>query len=209
MTLEDFLVRAAEGRPPAADGTVTIVAQPSPRDMGVIAFTGHSVVFADLDTRWLRDRLPEGDLSAPLNPPFLRALELETGRSVDNVDVLALGLPERGPLPSWLTEVTGHDHPRVARAMRHRSAVRVWVCEEGLLTIGRGVAGRWEAAVEVAPEHRGRGAGRRLALAARRLCDAPLWAQIAPGNAASLRAFLAAGFAPMGAEALLVAAESR
>ncbi|MFC7720642.1 hypothetical protein [Nonomuraea recticatena] len=55
----------------------------------------------------------------------------------------------------------------------------------------------------------GRGAGRRLALAARRLCDAPLWAQIAPGNAASLRAFLAAGFAPMGAEALLVAAESR
>ena len=31
----------------------------------------------------------------------------------------------------------------------------------------------------------------------------PLWAQIAPGNAASVRAFLAAGFRPVGAEALL------
>jgi hypothetical protein len=35
--------------------------------------------------------------------------------------------------------------------------------------------------------------------------DAPLWAQIAPGNAASVRAFLAAGYVPVGAEALLTA----
>ena len=34
---------------------------------------------------------------------------------------------------------------------------------------------------------------------------APMWAQIAPGNAASLRAFLAAGYRPVGQEALLVA----
>ncbi|NUR85978.1 MAG: GNAT family N-acetyltransferase, partial [Nonomuraea sp.] len=32
----------------------------------------------------------------------------------------------------------------------------------------------------------------------------PLWAQVAPGNAASVRAFLAAGYVPIGAEALLV-----
>jgi hypothetical protein len=32
-----------------------------------------------------------------------------------------------------------------------------------------------------------------------------VWAQVAPGNAASVRAILAAGFAPVGAEALLVA----
>jgi hypothetical protein len=32
----------------------------------------------------------------------------------------------------------------------------------------------------------------------------PVWAQISPGNAASARAFLAAGFRLMGAEALLV-----
>jgi hypothetical protein len=32
----------------------------------------------------------------------------------------------------------------------------------------------------------------------------PPWAQISPGNVASVRGFLAAGFAPAGAEALLV-----
>jgi L-amino acid N-acyltransferase YncA len=52
---------------------------------------------------------------------------------------------------------------------------------------------------------RNSGLGRRLAVAARHLVpDRPVWAQIAPGNAASVRAFLAAGFRPVGAEALLV-----
>jgi L-amino acid N-acyltransferase YncA len=56
----------------------------------------------------------------------------------------------------------------------------------------------------VDPAHRGRGLGTRLARAARLLvpADAMLWAQIAPANAASVRAFLAAGFRPVGAEAL-------
>ncbi|MGW4469054.1 GNAT family N-acetyltransferase [Nonomuraea sp. NPDC004354] len=209
MTLAELLSDVAAGRLPRADGTVTIVPQPSHRDMGVIAFTAHSVVFADLDHGWLRDRLPDGDLSAPLNPPFLRALELETGRTVDNLDALLLARPLAGPPPAGLTEITDDGHPRVARAMRHRDAVRVWAGEEGVLVIGRGVAGRWEVAVEVDPAHRGRGVGRRLAAAARALCDEPLWAQVAPGNAASLRAFLAAGFTPVGAEALLVADETR
>jgi L-amino acid N-acyltransferase YncA len=74
-----------------------------------------------------------------------------------------------------------------------------------VLLLGRGVAGRWEVAVEVDPDRRGRGLGAELAVAARRLVPggAALWAQIAPGNAASVRAFLAAGFRPVGAEALL------
>ena len=60
-------------------------------------------------------------------------------------------------------------------------------------------------AIEVDPDQRGRGVGTRLAMAARHLVPggAPLWAQIAPANAASVRAFLAAGFRPVGAEALL------
>ena len=61
--------------------------------------------------------------------------------------------------------------------------------------------------MEVDPDRQNRGLGRRLALAARHLVPggAPLWAQIAPGNVASMRAFLAAGYVPAGAEALLIA----
>ena len=74
------------------------------------------------------------------------------------------------------------------------------------MLIGRGVAGRWEVAVEVDPRRRNQGIGRCAARAARHLVPAgePLWAQISPGNVASVRAFLAARFVPAGAEALLV-----
>jgi hypothetical protein len=83
----------------------------------------------------------------------------------------------------------------------------VWTTKGGVLMIGRGL-------------------GRALARAARHLVPPcppsalppaprtfapdktlerrPIWAQVAPGNAASVRAFLAAGYRPVGAEALLV-----
>ncbi|MFD9950054.1 GNAT family N-acetyltransferase [Nonomuraea sp. NPDC059023] len=202
-TLKDLLDGVAAGQLPAPDGAVDLLPQPTTRDLGIIAFTAHTVVFADLHPIWLRARLPEGDLSAPLNPPFLRALERKTGRRVDGLDMLLLAQPLPGPPSAALAEVTSRAHPRVARAHRHRDGVRAWGCEGGLLVLGRGVAGRWEAAVEIAPEHRGRGLGRTLATAARHLAPEPVWAQVAPGNAASVRAFLAAGFLPMGSEALL------
>ncbi|MET9221000.1 GNAT family N-acetyltransferase [Streptomyces sp. NPDC003300] len=231
-SLRSLLDAAARGDFPPADGTVTFVAQPSARDAGVIAFTAHTVVFADIadasgtagtgstgstagtaecpapeDTgAGLRALLPPDDLSAPLNPPFLTALCARTGRVVNNLDLLALAARLPGPPPLPLTETTDRSHPRIVRALQHRDDVRAWTAPGGTVLIGRGVAGRWETAVEVDPDARGKGLGRLLALAARHLVPdgAPLWAQIAPGNAASVRAFLAAGFAPVGAEALLV-----
>jgi RimJ/RimL family protein N-acetyltransferase len=70
--------------------------------------------------------------------------------------------------------------------------------------VGRGLCGRWEVGYEVAPEHRNEGLGRRLVAAGRGLVPAgePLWGQVAPGNAASMRSTLAAGFVPVGAEML-------
>ncbi|GAA3556560.1 GNAT family N-acetyltransferase [Nonomuraea rosea] len=205
-TLADLLDEAQRGRLPEADGGLTVLPQPSPRDLGVIAFTAHTVVFADLDPVWIRDRLPPGDLSAPLCPPFLSALGRWAGRQVGNIDLLLLAEPLAGPPPAPLEELTAGDHPRVARARRYRDDVRVWTSQDGgLLVVGRGVAGRWEAAVEVEPDHRGRGLGRALAASARHLAPGPVWAQVAPGNAASVRAFLAAGYRPIGAEALLPA----
>jgi L-amino acid N-acyltransferase YncA len=206
--LGELLERAARGVFPPPDGAVEFVAQPSRRDVGVVAFTAHTVVFADLlppQTARLRAALPPDDLSAPLNPPFLTALSARTGRTVNNVDVLAVAPALPGPPPPWLVETTDRAHPRVVRALRHRDAVRAWTAPGGTVLLGRGVAGRWEVAVEVDATARGRGLGRQLAVAARQLCPgAHLWAQVAPGNAASLRAFLAAGFVPVGAEALLV-----
>ena len=70
--------------------------------------------------------------------------------------------------------------------------------------VGRGLCGRWEVGYEVEPDHRDGGLGRRLVAAARGLVPAgeALWAQVAPGNAASMRSTLAAGFVPVAAEVL-------
>ncbi|MEU8379695.1 GNAT family N-acetyltransferase [Streptosporangium sp. NPDC048865] len=195
----------AHGVFPDADGVVEFVDQPSRRDCGVIAFTAHSVVFADVDREWMRGLLPADDMSAPLNPPFLRALEERTGRRVENLGLLAVAGALTGPPPLPLVEITDAGHPRVRRALRYRDGVRVWQSDGGVVLLGRGVAGRWEIAVEVENACRGQGLGRQLARAGRHLLGAGhvAWAQIAPGNAASVRAFLGAGFLPVGAEALL------
>jgi GNAT superfamily N-acetyltransferase len=203
--LAQLLGDVAAGRYPPPDGSVTIMPQPSRRDAGVIAFTAHSVVFVDLDPAWVRGLLPPGDLSGPLLPPFLQALSGATGRRVNSTDLLCVAAPQPGPPEIMLTPAVPSGHPRITRALRHRDHVRAWETPGAMVSIGRGVAGRWEVALEVEPGYRGKGLGRELAAAARHLVPdaAPLWAQIAPGNAASVRAFLAAGFQPVGAEALL------
>jgi GNAT superfamily N-acetyltransferase len=203
--LANLLSDVAVGRFPPPDGSVTIMPQPSRRDAGVIAFTAHSVVFVDLDPAWVRGQLPPGDLSGPLLPPFLQALSSATGRRVNSTDLLCVAAAQPGSPEIMLTPAMPAGHPRVVRALRHRDGVRVWETPGAIVSIGRGVAGRCEVAVEVEPGYRGKGLGRELAAAARHLVPegTSLWAQIAPGNAASVRAFLAAGFRPVGAEALL------
>jgi hypothetical protein len=208
--LAELLDEVAHGQFPSADGGVTILAQPSERDAGVIALTGHALVFADEDPGWIAGQLPPGDLSAPLSARFLHALAERLGRHGASIDMLTCADPLPGCPPAELglarlEDGGGQAHPRIARAVRHRDHVRAWQADGGVLTLGRGVAGRWEVAIEVDPARRSRGLGAGLAVAARHLVPdgAPLWAQIAPGNAASVRAFLRAEFRPVGAEALL------
>ncbi|MFE6054711.1 GNAT family N-acetyltransferase [Kitasatospora sp. NPDC056446] len=200
---------AANGEFPPPDGSVTVVPQPDPREAGVVAFAAHAVVFTDEDPEWVHRTLaaaPGDPLSAPLCPPFLTAFAERTGRTVNNIDLLSVAdrLPGEPPLPT--SEVLDREHPRVVRALRYREDVRVFTADGGVLILGRGVAGRWECAVEVDPHAQGRGLGRALATAARHLVPAgeAVWAQQAPGNAPSVRAFQAAGYRPVGAEALLV-----
>ncbi|MFD9823720.1 GNAT family N-acetyltransferase [Streptomyces violascens] len=208
-TLGDILAAAATGRFPPADGGTTVVAQPGPRDAGVLAFTAHSVIFLDEDEDWLRATLAATDadpLGASMNPGFLAALMARTGRSMNCVDLLTCAPALPGEPPLALTEIEDPEHPRVERALKYRDDVRVWAADGGVLILGRGVAGRWEAAVEVDESARGLGLGIQLTLAARHLVPEPvLWAQQSPGNARSVRTFQAAGFRPVGSEALLVA----
>jgi len=197
-------VERGEWLPP--DPWLSLVPAPAPETSAVVGFAGHVVVAADLDPAWVRGQLPDRDLSAPLNPPFLGALERRLDRRVNNLDLLLLAPASPGEPVLSLTEVPELDHPRVRRARRYREWVRIWAGDGGVLVLGSGLAGRWEAAIEVEPARRGRGLGRALAQAARQLVPdrRPVWAQVAPANAASVRAFLAAGYHPAGAEALLV-----
>jgi GNAT superfamily N-acetyltransferase len=199
---------AADGRPPPADGRVTVVPQPPGPVAGVLAFAAHHVVAADVDPAWVRARLPDGDLSAPVGSAFVGELTERLGVGPDNLDVVFAGhgtgrgagdLLEPAPLDL--------DHPRVARSAAYRTDVRVHTTTgaEGLLIVARGLALRWEAAFEVDEAARGRGLGRALVSSALDLVPEgePLFVAVAPGNVPSLRAVLATGrFTPIGAEIL-------
>lgn len=207
MNLSDVIADCERGVFPPSDGQVTVLPAPKAGMAAVLAFTAHSVVAADVDAGWVAANLPAGDLSAPLCPPFLTALTDRLGLRVNNVDIVCvaepLGKDALDAAPELRVEET-NAHPRVWRALQYRDDVSIWATPGGILTIGLGLAGRHEVAIELDAAAQGHGIGRDLAYAARALTDRPLWAQIAPGNAASVRAFLAAGYRPVGAEALLV-----
>ncbi|SFY17095.1 GNAT family N-acetyltransferase [Streptomyces atratus] len=207
--LARILTAAAHGRFPPPDGSTTVVGQPGARDAGVLAFTAHSVVFTDEDPDWVRSVLagtPGDELAATMNPHFLSALTARSGRHMNTIDLLTVAKALPGGPEIELREIEDPEHPRVARAMKYRDEVRVWSADGGVVILGRGVAGRWETAIEVDEEARGRGLGERLARAARHLVpDAVVWAQQSPGNARSVRTFQTAGYRPVGSEALLIA----
>ena len=207
MSLASLLAGVAAGSPPPANGGLTVV----PRAAGgavaaVLGFTAHHVVAADVDPGWVRSVLPPGSLSARMGPRFLAALADRVGAEPGGQDVLLLAPTATDrPIPG-LEPVDGPAHARVRRAERYRVDLRAYAVQGALLVLGRGLAGRWEVAVEVEPAYRDRALGRRLIAAAAALVPPgePLWAQVHPANVASLRAFVAAGYRPVGAEVLVI-----
>jgi len=207
-TLRDILDAAARGAFPPADGGTTVVPQACHRDAGVLSFTAHSVVFTDEDPEWVHTTLRALDcdpLAATMNPRFLTALLDRTGRRSETIDTMLVADPLPGEPPLALKEIEDAHHPRITYARRRRDDIRAWTTDGGVLVTGRGVGGRLEVSVEVDEAVRQRGLGRALVTAARHLTAEPLWAQVSPGNARSLRAFQAAGYRPVGAEAVLLA----
>jgi hypothetical protein len=196
-----MLLAAAGGRFPPVDGRV-LVQPPLGRGLeAVIGFTGHTVVATALPEAAVLARGVDA-FGGCFDPPFLCWL---TGAGAfDSIDVTLVArgrgdasLPLRHDLD---------DHPRVQRARRLRSDVQVYGDVRGLITLSSGIAGRRELSIELPGEQQGRGLGRSLLRDALGLVSRgePVFAAVAPGNARSLRAFLALGFRPLGSEILLL-----
>jgi GNAT superfamily N-acetyltransferase len=203
--LRAILDDAARGIFPAFDGDVDVLPSPGGVADVMLGFTGHYVLAADVDADEVAAHMISGDLSLPMAPETLVWLAGRLGSRPTTLDVLLVGIGTGEGASEWLREVDGHDHPRVERASRYRRGMRVFVAaDDAVLIVGRGVCDRFEFGFEVLPQARGRGLGREIGRAAIALAPEgePMWAQVAAGNAASLRALLAAGFAPVACEML-------
>jgi GNAT superfamily N-acetyltransferase len=205
-----ILRAAAAGRPPPVDGRVEVFDQPPGPVAAVLAFAGHHVLAAEVDSAWVHAQLPDWDLNAPLAAAFVGELGRRLGVLPDNLDLVLAG-QATGAGPGPLEPMAG-DHPRIERALQYRREVRAWTTPDGagLLILGRGLCGRWEAAFEVEEAARGRGLGRVLVRAALDVVPAgePVFMQVAPGNVPSVRAVLASGvFVPIGGELLFAVGE--
>jgi hypothetical protein len=197
--LLELLIAAADGRFPADDGGVTVVpALPGGLEASV-AFTAHAVIATALPEEAVKARNPDG-YGGSLAPDFLRWLAGPGGW----IDVIDGTLVARGRGDRTLPERTDvADHPRVRYAVAVRQRVRVYGDERGLVILAEGLAGRCE--LSIAATTPGRGLGRTLLHDALGLVKAgePVFAAVSPGNARSLRTFLATGFVPIGSEVLI------
>ena len=198
------LESAGHGDFPIADGTIEVLPAPPGPAMAVVAFTAHHLIASSASEDWIRRQLNSGDLLAPMSPRFLTMLADQLGRHDDGIDLLLAARGLGGT--TTLRETTLEVHPRVQRARAHRDDVRAFTDPTGAATIilGRGLANRMEVAVEIEPNRRNRGIARQALTEARRVmaADQLLFAQTAPGNAASIRTLLTAGFQPIGSEVL-------
>jgi GNAT superfamily N-acetyltransferase len=202
--LHEALVDAAHGRFPPVDGRVEVFTPMAGDHHAVVEFTGHSVVLTDRAPSDVLVRGADG-FGGASHPDVVRWLAGPSGW-IGSHDVV---LVARGTGGGSLPESTDFDdHPRVVRSRAHRRDVHVHADASGVVTIGRGLVDRQELSVELLPGAAGQGHGRRLITQGLALVEAGglVWAQVAPGNAASLRAFLGCGFVSIGAETLIVPA---
>ncbi|MDQ1382301.1 MAG: hypothetical protein QOJ71_3020 [Actinomycetota bacterium] len=204
--LRALLDDVAHGRFPPADGVVDVVRSPGGLADVIVGFTGHFMLAADIAPADVALHMPAGDFSVPMSSASLTWLAERLDSRPATFDALLCHLGTGTGAPGWLREVDGNAHPRIERAARYRREQRMFVVDDdaAVLVVGRGLCDRWEFGFEVAADAQGQGLGRKVAAAAAGLVPPgeALWGQVAPGNAASLRAVAAAGFVPVGAEVL-------
>jgi GNAT superfamily N-acetyltransferase len=206
--LEQVFAGIGRGEPPPPDGLVEVMPPPTGPSDVVCAFTAHTVIAAAVQEREVLRKLAPDDLGAPMEAGFLVWLGEQLGAPPGMLDLVLVATGDAPATRVQIVPQRGETVARVERARRYRRDVQVFGDSDsrGIGVVGRGLARRWEVAVEVEPAHRDRGLGRGLFAAARRLVPEgePLFAQVSPGNAASVRAVLAAGFEPVGSEVLFL-----
>lgn len=207
--LAELIEAAADGRFPASDGGWHRVVSWRPGVEAVLAFTGHAVLAVDDDVS--DERLTElgvDGLGGANHPRVLTELAGPDGW-VDSLDAL---LVRRTAGPAAYEPLVDRpdldDHPRAHWARAVRDQVRVLgrpdPADRSVATLSRGIAGLTEVSVELAPTARGQGqAGSLVQAAVAAASPGLVVAAVAPGNAASLRAFLGAGFEVIGSTQLL------
>lgn len=220
------LFRAIEaGHWPPADGGLEVVPGQAEGIEAVLAFTGHAVVVTGraLTVAELAEHGADGYGGAHA-PAFL--LWFAGHRRIGTLDLMLVrhgSAPGRDAGSRFPTEhrladppvpTSDHDdHPRVRYARQRRHEVEVYADRHALVTVGAGLGDRLELSVERFDHLGDPGSDGNAPALARPLLHGVLehivgprsvWASVAPGNARSLRTFLAAGFRPVGAEVLVM-----
>jgi GNAT superfamily N-acetyltransferase len=220
--LAGLITAAAAGRFPPADGGWTRVPPWRPGLEAVIAFTGHAVfaVEPDISSQLLASLGADG-FGGAHDPRLITALAGPDGW-IDSLDILmaaqgagegtaqdagegaARGVDRPNVPPALVSRPDLAGHPRAAFAAGLRARPQILGYPDprrsAVIIVSEGIAGLTELSFELEPDHRGQGGGAELARdALSAIPDGQLaLAAVAPGNAASLRALLAAGFAPLG-----------
>lgn len=202
-----LMLDAADGRFPPVDGEVTVLPPPAKGLAAIVCFTGHAVIAAAVTGPDAASRGADG-FGGALHPRVLAWLG--EGGSIGVIDAILVG-HGTGGTPRLPAAPGYDDHPRVHHARQLRTNVQVLGDERGVVTLADGLAGRLELSVEAAPQGQGKGWGRSLVADALTNVDqgVPVFAAVSPGNARSLRTFLALGFVPIGSEVQILTEASR
>jgi hypothetical protein len=199
---------------PPSDGTVEVLpALTGPCDAAV-AFTGYSVIAADVPRDWVEQHFPAGwsaehEHHGALSVHFLDELANRLGVSTPGIHILmaAQKPPQAGPRAGLKTSDRVH-----AGWAAYRSDIVSYEDVEGggLINLGRGPGGRLDLYVELEGADRPwlRAStvvrGRELLEAARTVAPDDLFASVPAYDGRALRTFLAGGFRAIGAEALFL-----
>lgn len=198
-----MIVDVWRGAWPPVDGGWTRVPPWHDGVCGVVAFSGHAAICPPDDfTDEQLDALGANGFGGAHNPRLITAMAGPNGW-IDILDCVfaGAGTGAGSDLLVPRPDLAGHD--RVVRAGWIRSDVKVFGLEEWddvVVTIANGLGRLPEMSVELGGKARRIGLSDNVIRAALDLVPAgePVLASVSPGNVASMRAFIRAGYEPVG-----------